>query len=226
MTITFVAGGVAAADTLTLPSLTIGDTLIGIGLAPAAGSVLITIPGTWWTQKITGTSSGRSHAFGVHFIADSSFTFGTWTTATKVAYLIFRSDSGIVVPLQMTGIPTNTTNATVVHPSVSSAIFSTIPNDPRVLLLASSSVVGNGAADAVTDFTQILHSTLESHDLVVDLSDAEKSSHMGTTRTLSASAISFGTSWLLWEVPYSLPSGGGVATHNPFGSRAFGGSRA
>lgn len=208
MTITFIAGGAAAADTLTLPSLTIGDTIIGIGLAPAAGSITITIPGTWWTQKIAGTSAGRSHAFGVHFVDDPSFAFGTWTTATKVAYLIFRSDTGVIIPVNFTGTPTNTTNATVVHPSMSSAIFASLKDDLRILLLASSSVTGNGVDNAITDFTQIFQSTLASHDLVVNLSDAEKSSQTTTTRTLTGSANSFGTSWGLWEVPYSLPSGG------------------
>lgn len=209
MTISFIAGGAAAADTLTLPSLTIGDLIIGIGLAPAAGSITITIPAGWWTQKITGTSAGRSHAFGVRFVDDTSFSFGTWTTAEKVAYLIFRSDTGIVLPVNLTGNPTNTTNATLLHPSVSSAIFTALRGDLRILLLASSSVTGNGVDNAITDFTQIFQSTLASHDLVVNLSDAEKSSQNTTTRTLTGTANSFGTSWGLWEVPYSLPSGGG-----------------
>jgi hypothetical protein len=210
MAISFVAGDAAAADTIALPSLTIGDTIIGIGLAPAAAAVSITVPAGWNSLVVAATSAGRSRAYAYKVVDASSFSFGTWTTATKVAYLILRGDGSIVYPQNMNAT-TVATNTTLTHPAVLSAIFTTNYNEMRTLLIASASIVGNGAEAAVSGFTQVFRSTLASHDLIVDLSDAEVSSQGTVTRAMLSNTNTFGTTVLLKEIPFIVPTGGGAA---------------
>lgn len=215
MAIDFIAGGSAAADTLTLPTLTVGDTIIAIAQAPAAGSVSITIPGSWWSHRVQGTSAGRSHAYAVHFVDDASFSFGTWTLAEKVSYLIFRSDAGgIVYPMNLNAATVGT-GTSLSHPTVNSNVFLANLNDIRMLLVASASIIDNGAEDAITGYTQIYRSTLASNDLVVDLSDALLSSFSVLTRTMDSSTNTFGSSFVLKELPFLLPdaSGGSRLSH-------------
>jgi hypothetical protein len=222
MTISFVAGDAAAADTIALPSLTIGDTIIGIGLAPAAGSVSITVPAGWSLPVVAAVSNGRSRAYACKVVDDPAFTFGTWTNATKVAYLILRGDDSIVYPQNLSGTFV-AANTTLTHPNVSSVVFTANDNELQPLLIASASIVSNGAEAAVSGFTQVFRSTLASHDLVVDLSDTVVSSQVTTTRTMLSNTNTFGTTVMLKEIPFIVPTGGGSTTHNPFRSRAFGG---
>ena len=222
MTISFVAGDAVAADTLTLPSLTIGDTIIGIGLAPAASSVSITVPSQWWQPQVSAVSAGRSRALAIKVVDDVSFSFGTWTTAEKTAYLIFRGTDGIVYPQNLSA-GTLGTGTTLSHPAINSAAFIVNANDIRMVLLASANIVGNGAEAAVSGYTRLLRNTVASNDLVVDCSDALLSSFATTTRTMASNTNTFGMSIMLKEIPFIVPTGGGSTTHNPFRSRAFGG---
>lgn len=222
MTISFVAGDAAESDTIALPSLTIGDTIIGIGLAPASAAVSITVPAGWNSPIVAATSAGRSRAYGFKVVDDPAFAFGTWTNATKVAYVILRGDGSIVYPQNMNGT-TVATNSTLTHPAVSSAVFTPNYSELQPLLIASASIVSNGAEAAVSGFTQVFRSTLASHDLVVDLSDTVVSSQAIVTRTMLSNTNTFGTTVLLKEIPFVVPTGGGSTTHNPFRPRAFGG---
>lgn len=214
MTISYITGGAAAADTLTLPSLTIGDTIIGIGLAPAAGAVTISVPAGWWHSFAQGQSSGRSRAIASKIVDDVSFTFGTWTTAEKVAYLIFRGSDGPVYPLNITGTPTGATTSTLTHPSINSTAFIVNDNNIRALLIASANIVNNGAEDAVASYTQVFRSTLASNDLVCDISDSLLSSFGATTRTLDSATNNFGATVLLKEIDFTIPTGGGDYTYD------------
>lgn len=212
MTISFIAGDSAAADTIALPSLTVGDIILGIAQDTSASAVTITVPGTWWQHNVSGTSAGRSRAYGVKTYDGTAFSFGTWTNADKVSYLIFRSNIGLVYPMNVGTGSSVGTGTSLAHPTVNSNVFSASLNNCRVLLVASSSVNGVGEEAAISGFTQIHRSTLASNDLVCDLSNSTLGSFASITRTLSVASNTFGSSIVLTELPFSIPSGGGDYT--------------
>lgn len=223
MSISFISGDTAAADTITLPSLTVGDLIIGIGQDTSASAVTITVPAGWWQHNVQATSVGRSRAYGVKTYDGSAFSFGSWTNADKVSYLIFRSDIGLVYPMNVGTGSAVGTGASLSHPTINSAVFSANLNNVRVLLVASSSVNGVGEENAISGFTQIHRSTLASNDLVCDLSNSTLGSFSSISRALSVSSNTFGSSIALSELPFIIPSGAGASRRaHPFFSQVIG----
>jgi hypothetical protein len=88
-----VSHAIANGDTLTLPSHQRGDLLVAV-IYRADSSILPPTP-SQWQRRLTSSSAGVHTLFiASKYAASSADSFGTWSGATQVAVVVYRSDAG------------------------------------------------------------------------------------------------------------------------------------
>jgi len=208
MAIVFVDAGTAASNTITVPSLQIGDLVIGLGFAPNSTSVTIDIPAEWIEYQVASASGSRSRAAAARFVDNGSFAFGEWTNAEKVTYLVFRSDEGRI--LLTGGLHSSASSLSanlVTYPAVSTGFASNVlEDDIRRINIGQTLAISVGNESTPTGFSQIHRSTVANSDLVIDLSDGLVTTSPAETKSLSEMTEVVGYTVLIKELEYAVPS--------------------
>ena len=100
MTISYVGGASAEANSLSLPTHQAGDLFLMLAVNPGSTTVP-TIPSGWYSLRTTsrgtaGTSRGAALAW--KLAASSGETSGTWTNASLLGCVAYRDSSEYLIP--------------------------------------------------------------------------------------------------------------------------------
>jgi len=205
MAVTRVSSAIADSDTLTMPSHQQHDLLIAI-IFRTTGTGETTVP-SGWRLRVNRSTYGSFRVYD-KVAASGSESFGTWTNATQVAVIVYRSNADKLL--------------TTINGAVASGASSAIINYSAVgnlgLMLTNSFIVGcagvmlnnTDAEVAPVGMTNIASVAGGSAgELVVHDTNGEVASWSSTNVDISPSsnyqAITFG----IQETAHPVPTGGG-----------------
>jgi hypothetical protein len=196
---------IANGDTLTMPSHQEHDLLIAI-IYRHDSTTAPTVPSGW---RLRNERRNNSSGIGVYekVAANSSETFGTWTNATQVAVVVYRSDSAKLLSI------CGTTNSIGTSTAINYAGLSLLVlGNVNSFVLGTAGIRSNssdaeGAPSGMTNIVNIAGTT--DGELTVHDTNAEVALWSATAFTASTSEVFNSVCIGIQETDHPVPTGGG-----------------
>lgn len=212
MAVTRVSSQIANGNTLTMPSHQEHDLLIAVVYRHDSTTAPTEVSG--WS--LLASSSGNSNILRLYckVAAGSSETFGTWTNATQVAAVVYRSDADKLLDIASTNTG-GAASTSVTYPSITGR---EIHNSNAFFLgavgLRVNSSDGNTSPSGMTNIINVAGAS--DGELAVHDTNAEQGSWSSTTFTASVSVTYRTVVISVLETAHPVPSGGGESAYGSY----------
>lgn len=206
MTISRVGAANAEATSVSLPAHQAGD-LIVLCIYRIGSTVAPTAPGGW--DVLTGPTGANSMNRQIAFkwAQSDSETSGTWTNATLIDAVVYRSDAGLVVP----GSVASVINAASLTLAFAALTLRDAGGTAWVVGSACTSSTDNDIETPPTGFTGIQNRVGATGETALYDTNAGVSSFSAITRTMSGTGGNLARMHFeLLELPYSVSGGSGL----------------
>lgn len=210
MAISRVGAANAEAASIALPAHQVGD-LIALFIYRIGSTVAPTAPSGW--DVLTGPTGANSMNRQVAFkwAQSTSETSGTWTNATMIDAVVYRSNLGLVVPGNVSSV-INAASLALTFPALG---LRDAGGTAWVVGSACTSSTDNDIETPPTGFTAIQNRVGASGETALYDTNAGVSSFSSITRTMSGTAGNLARMHFeLLELPYSVSGSGGRSLIN------------
>jgi hypothetical protein len=196
---------IANGDTLTMPSHQEHDLLIAI--IYRHDSTTAPTDASGW-KLLTSSSSNSNHIRVLCKVAaNGSETFGTWTNATQVACVVYRSDASLLLWTASTNSGGGTTTSVTYNTVTAREIHNSSAFFVGAVGLRLNDSDGDTAPSGMTNIVNI--AGVSDGELAVHDTNAEVSNWSATTFTASGSVVHRTAVVSVLETMHPVPTGGG-----------------
>jgi hypothetical protein len=206
MAVIRVSSAIANGDTLTMPSHQEHDLIIAVIYRHDSTTAPTEVSGWRFRQsRAVGSSSIRLYD---KVAASGSETFGTWTNATQVAAVVYRSDADLLLCCVGGGVASGTSTA-ITYSGVGT---STGMSNVNSYVLGTAGVRSNssdaeGAPSGMTNIVSIAGTS--DGELTVHDTNAEVANWNTTAFTASTTEVYNSITIGIQETDHPVPTGGG-----------------
>lgn len=211
MTISRVGAANAEATSVSLPAHQVGDLII-LCVYRIGSTVAPTAPAGW--NVLAGPTGANSLNRQVVFkwAQSTSETSGTWTNATMIDAVVYRSDAGFVVP----GVVASVVNGASLTLSFGALTLRDSGGTAWIVGSACTSSTDNDIETPPTGVTLIQNKVGAAGETALYDTNAGVSSFSAITRTMSGTAGNLARMHFeVIELPYSVSSGSGLIFPRP-----------